>query len=217
MNAAASGEHGDRIRLDLLDAAAVRKRARLVGAGGVVVAAAFGGLVGLLGGRLAGVLAALVVGLPLLLLGWGESRRRSWLVGGAVSVRAFGTRVVDLHQADRLDLLITDMRGNRTVGLLAGGPPRGKTVNVALAMYAGSGGRALGILPLRRLADALAGTGDARGLVLSELLVAELRAEARGEALGDRPLYRLASLAPAGRLAQRLHPDAVSRFVATLD
>jgi hypothetical protein len=210
------GEHGDRIRLDLLDVATLRRRALMVGAGALVVATAIGGLVGLLGGRLAGLLAAVVVGLPLLLLAWSETRRQSWLAGSEVSVRAFGTRVVDLHQADRLDLLVTDMRGSRTVGLLAGSP-RGRTVNVALAMYAGAGGRALGILPLRRLADALAGTGDARGLVLSELLVAELRAEARGEELGHRPLYRLASLAPAGRLAQRLHPDAVSRFVATLD
>ncbi|GDY28813.1 hypothetical protein [Gandjariella thermophila] len=217
MSGAAPGEPDDRVPLDLLDAATLHRRARLVGAGGLIVAAAFGGLVGLLGGRVAGVLAAAVVAVPLLLLAWGEARRRSWLAGSVVTVRAFGSRVVDLHQADRLDLLVTDMRGSRTVGLLAGGPPRGKTVNVALAMYAGSGGRALGILPLRRLADALAGTGDARGLVLSELLVAELRAEARGESLGDRPLYRLASLAPAGRLAQRLHPDAVSRFVATLD
>jgi hypothetical protein len=216
VSASREGAEAERVPLDLLDPAAVRRRARLVTVGGLIVAVAFGGVIGLVGGRLAGVLAAVVVAVPLLLLAWGEARRRSWLAGAVVSVRAFGTRSVDLHRAERLDLLVTDMRGHRTVGLLAGGP-RGKTVNVALATYTAAGGRALDILALRRLADALAGAGDARSLVFSELLVAELRAEARGEALGDRPLYRLASLAPTGRLAQRLHPDAVSRFVATLD
>jgi hypothetical protein len=53
--------------------------------------------------------------------------------------------------------------------------------------------------------------------VFSQLLVAQLRAEAKGEAAADRPLYRLASLAPGGRLAQRLKPEAITRFVATLD
>ena len=54
-------------------------------------------------------------------------------------------------------------------------------------------------------------------LVFSELLVAQLRAEARGLPAADRPLYKLGSLAPTGRLAQKLNPDAISRFVATLD
>ncbi|KAA2262008.1 hypothetical protein F0L68_14540 [Solihabitans fulvus] len=205
----------ERIPLDLLDAGAVRKRARLVAAGGVIVAAAFGGVVGLLGGRLPGLITAAVVLVPLLLLAWSESRRRVWLQGSTVSVRAFGIRSVDLHHADQLDLLITDVRGTRTVGLFM--QAGGKAINLALAIYAGTGGRELGVFPLRRLADTLAGSGDARGLVYSELLVAQLRAEARGEAAADRPLYRLGSLAPGGRLAQKLHPDAVSRFVTTLD
>ena len=42
-------------------------------------------------------------------------------------------------------------------------------------------------------------------------------AEARGLAAAERPLYRLGSLAPAGRMAQKLHPDAVSKFVTSLD
>jgi hypothetical protein len=84
-------------------------------------------------------------------------------------------------------------------------------------VYAGTGGRELGILMLRRLADALAASENTSGLVFSELLVAQLRAEAKGEPAAERPLYRLASLAPSGRLAQRLKTDAVTRFVASLD
>ncbi|MBW4717029.1 hypothetical protein [Saccharothrix obliqua] len=205
----------ERIPLDLLDPAAVRKRARTVGIGALLVAAAFGGLLGLLAGRTAGLVAAAVVALPLLLLAWSEARRRVWLEGRVLSVRAFGTRSVDLHAADQLDLLVTDMRGSRTVGLFVRGG--GKAINLALAIYAGTGGREQGVFGLRKLADVLAGRGDAVGLVFSDLLVAQLRAEARGLAAADRPLYQLGSLAPTGRLAQKLNPDAISRFVATLD
>ncbi|MCP2166637.1 hypothetical protein [Goodfellowiella coeruleoviolacea] len=205
----------DRISLDLLDLAAVRRRARSVAIGGLMVAAAFGGIAGLIGGRVAGLVTAVVVGLPLELLAWSESRRRTWLRGTQVSARAFGTRTVDLHRLDQLDLLVSDLRGQRTVGLFVAGG--GKAINLPLAIYAGTGGRELGVFPLRRLADSLAGSGDTRGLVFAELLVAQLRAEARGAAVGERPLYKLGSLAPGGRLAQKLRPDAVSRFVATLD
>ena len=58
---------------------------------------------------------------------------------------------------------------------------------------------------------------EANGLVFSELLVSQLKSEARGDGIGDRPLYRLASAAPSGKIAQRFTMEAVSRFVATLD
>ena len=201
--------------MDLLDPATVRKRSRVVAIGAIMVAAAFGAVVGLIGGRVPGLVAAAIVAVPLLLLAWSEARRRVWLEGHVVSVRAFGTRSVDLHTADQLDLLVTDVRSSRTVGLFVRGG--GKAINIALAIYSGTGGRELGVYQLRKLADVLAGRGDTRGLVYSELLVAQLRAEAREVAAADRPLYRLASLAPAGRLAQKLHPDAVSKFVTSLD
>lgn len=206
----------ERVELDLLDRALVRRRGRNVAIAAVVVAAAFGGIVGLFGGPLGFAITAAVVGIPLLLLAWSESRKTTWLTGSRVSVRAVGTRVVDLCAADRLDVLVTDLRGMRTVSLLAGGPPHGKTVTVALAMYAGTGGRELGVYPLRRIADTLASVGSSHALVLSELIVAQLRAEARGDGAAARPLYRLASLAPQGRMAQKLHPEGVARFVTGL-
>ena len=208
-------EDAERIPLDLLDPATVRKRARMVAIGAVMVAGFFGGVLGLIAGRVPGLVAAAIVALPLLMLAWSEARRRVWLQGHVLSVRAFGTRSVDLRTADELDLLVTDVRGSRTVGLFVRGG--GKAINLALAIYAGTGGREQGVFPLRRLADVLAGRGDPNGLVFSQLLVAQLRAEAQGMAAADRPLYQLASLAPGGRLAQKLTPDAVSRFVASLD
>lgn len=212
-----TGDVQQRISLDLLPRAVLRRRAVVVSSAVVVLGAALGGVVGLVAGRLPGVVTAVVVGLPLLVLAVSETRRSSWLHDGVVTVRAFGTRSVDLRQATRIELLITEVRGSRAVGVLVTGPPKGKTINVAVATYAGLGGRELDILALRRLADALAGGFEADGLVFAELLVAQLRAEARGEAAADRPLYRIASLAPGGRLAHRVKPDAVSRFVSMLD
>ncbi|MET8764638.1 hypothetical protein [Lentzea sp. NPDC004782] len=205
----------DKLVLDLLDKETVRKRARMVAIGGLMVALAFGAIVGFIGGRWAGIIAFLIVSLPVVLLALSEARRTVWLEGTAVHVRAFGTRTVDLATADSLDLLVTDMRGARTVGLFVRGGKR--AINIALSMYSGVGGREMGIYQLRRLADTLAARGDTPGLVFSELLVAQLRAEARGLAAPERPLYRLGSLAPAGRMAQKLHPDAVSKFVTSLD
>ncbi|SHG13328.1 hypothetical protein [Streptoalloteichus hindustanus] len=202
------------VPLDLLDAPVVRRRAWSVALGGLLVGAAFGGIVGLFGGGAAGLVTAGVIGLPLLLLAAAEARRRTWLSDGVLSVRALGTRRVELAGAT-LDLLVTDARGVRTIGMLVSG--RGRAINLALAMYAGTGGRELGIMPLRRLADALAATGDASGLVFAQLLVAQLRAEARGDAPPERPLYQIASLAPSGRLAQKLTSQVVARFVTTLD
>jgi hypothetical protein len=207
----------DRISLDLMPAAVVRRRAMFVSVGAVIVGAALGGVVGLISGRLPGLVAAAVVAVPLLGLAATESRRRCWLADGVVSVRAFGTRSVDLRQAERIELLITEVRGTRTVGVLVSGPPKHKTINVAVASYTGTGGRTLDILALRRLADGLAGGTEPRGLVFAELLVAQLRAEARGEAMPNCPLYRIAALAPGGRLAQRVRADAITQFVATLD
>lgn len=204
------------VALDLLDPKTVRRRAWTVALTALIIAAALGGVVGLFGGPLGFAITAAIVAVPLLLLAASEGRKTSWLKGTEVSVRAFGTRVVDLSEADSMDVLVTDTRGMRTVSLLVSGPPKGKTVSIALAMYAGTGGRELGVLALRRLADALASTTDTRALVLSELVVAQLRSEARGDGAADRPLYRLASLAPQGRMAQKLKSEAVARFVTAL-
>jgi hypothetical protein len=205
----------EQIPLNLTEASNSRRRGCVAAGVAVVFGAAFGGIVGLIGGRTAGLITAAVVALLLWSLAWAAGRRRLWLAGNLVVAKAVGTKSVDLRRAERLELLVTDVRGTRTIGLLLG--RGGKTINLPLAAYSGVGGREQGILALRRLADILAGSEHPGSLVFSELLVAQLRAEAKGEAAADRPLYRLATLAPTGRLAQRLKPEAVSRFVASLD
>ncbi|WP_020672610.1 hypothetical protein [Amycolatopsis nigrescens] len=207
----------DRIPLFQEDPALRRRRGYSGLAGVVLFAAAFGGIAGLIGGQIAGLVVAALVALPLGYVVLFNLRRRLWLEGGEVLVRTWRTRRVDLVAAERLDLLVTDVRGNRGVGLLVNAGQRGKTVKIDLAVYAGTGGRELGILALRRLANALMNNTDANGMVFAELLVAQLRAEARGEGVSERPLHRLASAAPSGKLAQRFTMEAVSRFVATLE
>jgi hypothetical protein len=205
----------DRVPLTLTDQTSSRRRGCVALGVALIFGAALGGLVGLLAGQTAGLVTAAVIVVLLTLLSWVSNRRTIWLEGDLVVAKAVGRKTVDLRHADRIELLVTDIRGTRTVGMLVGGG--GKTINLSLAIYSGTGGRELGILVLRRLADILAGSENTTGLVFSQLLIAQLRAEAKGEAAADRPLYRLASLAPAGRLAQRLKPEAITRFVASLD
>lgn len=202
------------VSLDLLDRRTVRVRARNVAIAALLVGAALGGIVGLFAGPVGFGVTAAAVTIPLLLLAVTEARKSVELRGERVVARALGTRAVDVRTATRLELFVTDLRGTRTINVLVGG--RGKAISVSLAMYAGTGGRELGIYGLRRLADALAGNPDTRALVLSQLIVAQLRAEARGEPAPNRPLYQLGSQAPQGGVAKRLNSEAVARFVATL-
>lgn len=217
MNEQQRPQQPERVELQGHDPAARKKRWISGGTGVLIFAAAFGGIAGLLGGRLAGLIVAAVVALPLLYIVVYNGRRKLWLEGHELVVRTWGTRRIDLVRAQRIDLLVTDVRGTRTVALMVNAGMRGKAVKIDLAVYSGAGGRELGVLALRRLADAVLNNTDANGMVFSELLVAQLRSEARGDGAADRPLYRLASGAPSGKLAQRFTMDAVSRFVATLD
>lgn len=205
----------ERIPLNLTELASARRRGCFAVGAAVIFGAALGGLVGLITGQTAALITAGIVIVLLSTLSWVSGRRRLWLEGDRIVAKALGSKSVDLRRASGIELMVTDIRGTRTVGLLVSSG--GKSVNLGLAVYSGTGGRELGILVLRRLADILAGSENASGLVFSQLLVAQLRAEAKGEAAADRPLYRLASLAPIGRLAQRLRPEAISRFVASLD
>ncbi|WP_181773512.1 hypothetical protein [Amycolatopsis pittospori] len=186
-------------------------------AGVVIFAAAFGGIAGLIGGEIAGLVVAGVIAIPLVYIMMYNLRRRVWLEGTTLLVRTWGMRRIELTDAERIDLVISDVRGTRTVSLLVNAGKRRKVAKVDLAVYSGAGGRELGILQLRKLANALMNNTEANGLVFSELLVAQLKSEARGDAAAERPLYRLASAAPSGKYIQRFTMEAVSRFVATLE
>lgn len=206
----------ERVPLDWQSAEIRRRRAVSSLIVVALIAAAIGGIVGLIGNRTAGLVAALIVAAPMVYIVVWANRRRTWLDGHEIVVRTWGERRIDLVTAKRIDLLITEVRFTRTIGLLVS-PHDGGSVKINLAEYAGTEKRELDVLKLRKLADAVADNIDANGMVFSELLVAQLRAEARGDHAEARPLYRLAAAAPKGKLAQRYTMEAVSRFVASLD
>lgn len=207
----------ERVPLHRDNPALYRRRLRSGMFGVLLFAAAAGGIAGLIGGRIAGLIVAAAVGMPLLYVVSYNLRRKVWLEGTTLLVRTWGVRRVDLVTAERLDLVVTDLRGARTVALLVNAGRRRRSVKVDLALYSGSAGWELDILALRKLANALMNNIEANGMVFSELLVAQLRAEARGDGLVARPLFRLAAAAPGGKLAQRYTMEAISRFVASMD
>jgi hypothetical protein len=208
------------VELNLLDRATVRRRARWVALAAVAVGLLVGGAVALFSVPI-GVAVLIVLVAPVLLTAFGEARRNTTLRGTWLVARGLRTRSVDLAGAGDLGVLVTTMRGMRTVSLMAQPAGGGRAVSVGLAMYKpvarGTGAAELGVLELRRLADALATSGDAQALVLSELIVAQLRAEARGEVAERRPLHRVGELARDGQVAQRIDSQALGSFVADLD
>ncbi|APE35763.1 hypothetical protein BOX37_19460 [Nocardia mangyaensis] len=135
------------------------------------------------------ILLGLVVAVPTLGYVFAFRRRRMWLSGSVISAhRLFGERTVDLAAATGVQLLVFPGRLSRIVLKVTAGPD---TQLVPLAMYTDAGsGRELHPLGLRKLADALAASELAAGAAVSEILVHQLRAEARDAALGERPLYR---------------------------
>ncbi|SDN69455.1 hypothetical protein [Allokutzneria albata] len=202
------------VPLDLLSPDLLRRRALLVGLAGGLIAALLGVLVALLLDPVAGLVLFVVLALPPSLLSFAESRKRSWLDGRVLTVRGLSTTSADLAEVTDLGVLVSQAKGLRTVSLLV--TAGGRTISVGLAIYAEDRLRELEPLALRKLADALSATGQPHALLFSELLVAQLRAEAREAALDERPLFVLAAAAEEGKLAQRIAPEVVSKLVASL-
>src|SRR5690606_25936499 len=135
----------------------------------------------------------LVVAVPTALSALALGRRRIWLTGGVVHARTLlGEQRIEVATADGVEMLVYP---GRVALRLTGG---GRRQLIPLAMYTDTGsGRELHVLGLRRLADALAAGSTATTVAVSELLVRQLRAEARDAGLQERPLYRAARLARA--------------------
>jgi len=138
----------------------------------------------------------LVVAVPTALSALALGRRRIWLTGGVVHARTLlGEQRIEVATADGVEMLVYPGRVSRGALRLTGG---GRRQLIPLAMYTDTGsGRELHVLGLRRLADALAAGSTATTVAVSELLVRQLRAEARDAGLQERPLYRAARLARA--------------------
>lgn len=185
-----------RIGLDLVapeSYAPVLRRLVLVA---LALALGIGVVTGLLFGPVVGVVAALVVAVPAVGYVVAVRRRRLWLRGTTINARTLlGTRLLDVAAVTGVELLVYPGRLSRLVLRLTAGPDR---QIVPLAMYTDAGsGRELHLLGLRRLADALVRSELPAALAVADLLVHQLRAEARDAALPDRPLYRAAAMTRA--------------------
>ncbi|MFD3703256.1 hypothetical protein ACFWUP_08935 [Nocardia sp. NPDC058658] len=135
------------------------------------------------------ILIGLVVAVPTVGYVFAFQRRRMWLSGTVIRAhRLFGEHIVDLADATGVQLLVYPGRLSRIVLKATVGPD---TQLVPLAMYTDVGsGRELHLLGLRKLADALASSELVAAVAISEVLVQQLRAEARDAGLDERPLYR---------------------------
>ncbi|MFE1592150.1 hypothetical protein [Nocardia sp. NPDC058705] len=135
------------------------------------------------------ILIGLVVAVPTVGYVFAFKRRRMWLSGTVIRAhRLFGEYTVDLADATGVQLLVYPGRLSRIVLKATVGAD---TQLVPLAMYTDVGsGRELHLLGLRKLADALASSELVAAVAISEVLVQQLRAEARDAGLDERPLYR---------------------------
>ncbi|WP_067692054.1 hypothetical protein [Nocardia jejuensis] len=131
----------------------------------------------------------IVLGAPTALYAVAVQRRRIWLSGTVIRARTLlGDRRLELSAASGVEILVRPGRLSRIVLRVTAGPD---SQVIPLAMYTDSGsGRELHILGLRKLSDALATCPLAAALAVSDVLVAQLRAEARDAVAEDRPLYR---------------------------
>lgn len=176
-----------RTELDLVDPALVVPRLRTV----ALVAALVGILAAVVVGALAswpiGILVGAIIGGPTAISALLAMRRRKWMTGKVIHARrALGYHTLDVSQAVIAEMQVRLGRISQVALRIGDGD---KSVTVALALYTDTGGAELGVLPLRRLADALASSELAAAAAVSSVLVRQLRAEAREAALDERPLY----------------------------
>ena len=199
-------EDAQRIGLDLVApevyAGALRRMVWIAVGFGVLVAVVVGVLLDLGTGLVAG----LVIAVPVVIYALAVRRRRLWLRGTTIQARTlFGTRLLDTREVVGAEILVYPGRLSR-ISLRLTTNARRQVVPLAMYTDAGSG-RELHILGIRRLADALTHTGSAAALAVADMLVHQLRAEARDAGLDERPLYRAVTVA---RSKQPMTPVVLS-------
>lgn len=193
MSSAAGSGSGAAVSLDLIPPELVRPRLRKAAAISAIVGVAVAALLSLvLIWQLAVLISVAVFG-PILFAMITGMRRSTTINGSIITARAGTTRTVDLDIADQISVSVRQGRVTQ-VSLHV------DRVNIALAVYMGEGGRELEIQAIHALADALA----TRAPDVSGLLMSQLRAEAIGTGLPERPLYRATAFAEAGHKATKL-------------
>ncbi|WP_137872670.1 hypothetical protein [Rhodococcus sp. Q] len=201
----ATGDAGA-VELDLIPAHLIVPRLRRLAMGAVGVGVVVGLIVGLFAGPGVGLLVAAIIALPTAVSALLASRRRMWMCGTVIHAHSgVRTKSVDVAHAVTAELIVRSGRVSQ-VALQVGDGKR--QVAVPLALYTDDGGRELEVLPLRALADGLVSGELAPAVAMSAALIGQLRCEARGAGLEERPLYRAVRLArDANRIPRTVLTD----------
>jgi len=203
----ADGHGTGSVPLDLIPAALLLPRVRRVALVALSAALIIGLLVWLVAPWWVALIVGAVLGLPPVLGAFASTRRHLRLQGTTlIASGTAGKRTVELRHLAGVELLVRVGRVSQVVLRVNDGTHG--LVSVPLALYTDGGGRELDVLALRSLADALASSELAPAAAIASVLVEQLRAEARGAGLPDRPLHRAITLArDAGRTPQTTLTD----------
>ncbi len=192
--------------LDLIPASMLAPRMRRVAIVSIAIGVVVGGIVAVFAPALVALAVGAVIGLPTAVSALLATRRRIWLEGTTLhSSNGLRRRRVEVAQAATVEFVVRSARISQVA--IRVGDTRA-TQTVPLAIYATGGGRELDVLALRKLADALSASELVPAAAAASVLIEQLRAEARGAGLEERPLYRAVELIrDAGRVPQTTLTD----------
>ncbi|WP_072688881.1 hypothetical protein [Rhodococcus marinonascens] len=180
------------VSLDLVPIEAIAPRLKRVAIIAVLIGVVIGAIVGFFTSLWVGVAVGAVIAVPTAAPALVALRRRITLQQGRIrSTGGIRSRQVDATRAVAAELVIRSARVSE-VSVRITDPDGG--LAIPLALYTGDGGRELEVLGLRRLADALTKSELVPAAAIASVLIEQLRAEARGAALPDRPLFRAVEL-----------------------
>ncbi|MFF0813938.1 hypothetical protein ACFYVR_02075 [Rhodococcus sp. NPDC003318] len=213
MRSLPGGDAGS-VDLDLVPAHLIAPRLRRLAFGAIALGVVVGVIVALFASATVALVVGAVIAAPTALSALLAARRRIWMDGTVIHAHS-GVRAVtvDAARAVSAELLVRSGRVSQVALKLADGD---RSVTVPLALYTTDGGRELDVLPLRSLADGLVSGELAPAVAMSEALIGQLRAEARGAGLDERPLYRAVTLAREANRVPRttLTDDEVVRLTS---
>ncbi|RVW04030.1 hypothetical protein [Rhodococcus xishaensis] len=184
----------------------IAPRMRRVALVAILIGVVVGGAVAAFASAPVALAVGLVIALPTSVSALLATRRRIWL-DGTVLHASNGVRHRRVHVARvvSVEFVVRSARVSQVAIRMGDGRA---TQTVPLALYAAGGGRELDVLGLRKLADALSASDLVPAAAAASVLIEQLRAEARGAALEERPLYRaVALIRDAGRTPQTTLTD----------
>ncbi|WP_051919304.1 hypothetical protein [Prescottella defluvii] len=197
---------GSEFSLDLIPASVLAPRMRRIAMVSIVIGIVVGAVVAIFAAPPVAVAVGAVIGLPTALSAILATRRRIWLDGNTIHAsNGLRHRRVDVAAAVSVEFVVRSGRISQVAARIGDGR---SVQNVPLALYTADGGRELEVLGLRKLADALSASELAPAAAAASLLIEQLRAEARGAGLEERPLYRAVTMVrDAGRVPQTVLTD----------